>query len=279
MSQMPSAREHALYDLRRKRAALATTIVLIAAIASVFLTGILELMALAVAAWLAYFTVPSWVGIEPRFPLPPAWAVISEHLFSFGVPMVGVLLIYAVLLKGDTAVFAVMPVAVLGALVYAVYRWRYLSATLMRVRGAVQGMSLPSRFWRHYLGYALGLAAAVPAARALEGQDVAVVLGAYVGAFLLVKLLVDLALPQPPLTAERFSTAALQLALMSPVWFGLPWGAFLIGMVASLQPTGVLAGPPMESAIVALYATVAAVVVFSAIAAVAFAIDLAGEEG
>jgi hypothetical protein len=235
-------------------------------------------MALAVAAWLAYFAVPSWVGIEPRFPLPPAWAVISEHLFSFGVPMVGVLLIYAVLLKGETTVFAVMPVAVLGAVVYAVYRWRYLSATLMRVRGVVQSMTLPSRLWRHYLGYALGLAVAVPAALALKGQDIAVILGAYVGAFLLAKLLVDLALPQPPLNAERFSTAAFQLALMSPIWFGVPWSAFLIGLVASVEPSAGLTGPPMESAAVVLYTIIAAVVVFGAIAAVAFAIDLAGSE-
>lgn len=281
MSDMPSAREHALYDLRRKRAGIATTVVLIAAIAGAFLTRDMGLSAVAAAAVLAQFAIPNWVGVEPQFPVPSIWAAVSEHLLSFGVPMVGVLLLYFVLTRGDLDFLGMIPVAVLGALVYSLYRWRHLGISLTRVRGAAARMPFGDRLWRHYLGYAAGLTAgALGVALTAEAQSSMLGAGSFGGAFLIVKALVDLSFSQPPLKAERLSGAAVQLTLMSPIWFGLPWGAALTGVMAAAEISSRPFAPAVaENAIVVVYMTVASVVVFTSIVMVASVMELVAGDG
>lgn len=277
MGDLPSAREHALYDLRRKRASVATTTVLIASIAVLVLTGDAALSVLGAAAVLAQFAVPNWVGIEPRFPLPSIVAAVIEHLFGFVVPMVGVLLLYYVLNKGDLNFLGVLPIAVLGALIYSVYRWRLLGVSLARVRGAVVRMSPGERLWRHYLGYAAGLiAGALAVTVAGETANWLAAAGFYGGAFMIAKAFVDLLLPQPPLETERLSDAAAQLAVMSPVWFGLPWGVTLTGLMATVETGKPFVAAVADDAITVGYVAIASVIVFTAIAAVAFVMELVG---
>lgn len=280
MGDFPSAREHALYDVRRKRASVATTAVLIVSIAALILAGDPELSVLGAAAVLAQFAVPNWVGVEPRFPVPSMLAAVIEHVFGFVVPMVGVLLLYFVLNKGDFNFLGMVPIAVLGALIYSVYRWRLLGVSLARVRGASVPMSLGERLWRHYLGYAAGLTAgAVAVIVAGAGQNWLMAAGAYGGAFMIAKALVDLSLPQPPLEAERLSDTAAQLAAMSPVWFGLPWGVALTGLMATAETEKPFVVAVADDAITILYVAIATFVVFTAIAAVAFVMELVAGEG
>ena len=280
MSDMPSARQHGLYDLRRKRAALAMGAIAVAATVGAMLAGKPALFALPVAAAIAFVALPSWIGVEPRYPVPSLWATMYGNMLGFGVPMVGVLLMYVMLNKGDLRYAAFVPVAVAGALIYSAYRWRYLGEAMARVRGVRAGMPLVDRLWRHYLGYAVGLAAGGVALSATRGMDWSLSTGLFAIVFLAVKAAVDLSLPQPPLKTERLSTAALQLAAMSPVWFGLPWGVALT--FASVDLTAgrwSLLTAVSSNAVIVVYVTIATVVVFTAFALVAFLIEAATGEG
>lgn len=285
MSDMPSAREHGLYDLRRKRSAMAMLVVGAASIAPTLLLGDIALTALPAAAVFAYLAMPSWIGAEPRFPRASVGSAMLETLSASIVPLAGMTLMFFMINKGRLDVLGLAPVLLAGAVSYGAYRWLYRDVALATVRGERAGMSLGGRLWRHYLGYALGLSVATVALLivrqiALDGEAVVLTEMVFVAAFLLTKSAVDASLPQPPLEAKRLSLAAAQLALMSPVWFGLPWGAAILGFFVSFDRYRM---PLMwlieQDAIVIVYMTVAAVVVFTAFALVAFAIEAATGEG
>jgi hypothetical protein len=280
MSDMPSAREHGLYDLRRKRATVVMGAITVAATVGAMLAGNPALFALPVVAAIAFGALPSWIGVEPRYPVPSIWAAVYSNILGFGVPMVGVLLMFVMLNKGDLRYAALVPAAVTGALVYSAYRWRYLGEAMARVRGVRAGMPVVDRLWRHYLGYALGLAGGGVALSATRGIDWSFGTALFAIVFLAGKAAVDLSLPQPPLKTERLSTAALQLAAMSPVWFGLPWGVALTFALAALTPAdwSVLTAVSTNTVTV-VYVTIASVVVFTAFALVAFLIEVATGEG
>lgn len=277
---MPSAREHGLLDLRRKRAAVAAGLVLFASVTGLFVSRDMGLAAVPVVALLAYLSLPSWVGVEPRFPVPSVWVALRDHMLRFGVPMVGVMLMYLMLNKGALAFAIMIPLAAVGAVVYGAYRWRYAQGSMTRLRGADEAMPLLPRLWRHYLGYAVGLAAGTAAAVAGETIDWAFAATGFAGAFLIAKAAVDLSLPQPPIKSRRLSIALAQLAVMSPVWFGLPWGtAMVVAMSFGLRARFPLTMALQDNAIVIVYVTVAAIVVFTALALIAFLIELATGEG
>lgn len=280
MSDMPSAREHGLYDLRRKRAPVAMGIVSVAAFVAAIVQRDPAFVALPVVALLAFVALPSWIGVEPRFPVPSVWRAIGEQALGFGVPMVGVLLMYVVLNKGEPRYIALIPVAVAGALIYSAYRWRYLAGAMARVRGAGEEMGFGSRLWRHYLGYAVGLAAAFTAAAATRPIDWGLGSELFAVVLLSAKAGVDLSLPQPPLRAERLSLAGARLAAMSPVLFGLPWGLALTGaMAASMPETWSMMAALNYNAMIVVYVAIASIVVFTAFALVTFLIELMAGEG
>lgn len=280
MSDMPSAREHGLYDLRRKRAGVAMGIVLAVAVGAALAAGGLNAIALPVAAFLGLLAVPSWIGVEPRFPVPSFRAALYASLLNYGVPIVGVLTMFVVLNKGSIDVLALVPAALLGALIYSAYRWRYTGAAMATVRGVREGMPLGARLWRHYLGYAAGLAGGVMAAVLTREVDWNLGPLLFASVFLAGKAAVDLALPQPPLKTERLSRAGLQLAAMSPLWFGLPWGVALAVGAASTVPgdwSTLSSLPSHATTVVAM--TVAAAAVFAAFALIAFLMEAATGDG
>lgn len=280
MSDMPSARQHGLYDLRRKRAGLAAGVVFVGSVVSVFVSREMALVSLPFAALLAFLALPSWVGAEPRYPVPSFWAAVRDQMLSFGVPMVGVLLMYLLLNKGELAFAVVILFAVIGVFVYSAYRWQYMRDSMARVRGVGEHMPLLARLWRHYLGYAVGLAAGLGAGLAGGQIHWAVAQGGFVGAFLVGKGVSDLALRQPPIRDRRLSFTLAQLAAMSPVWFGLPWGATATAAWSlSLSAGSSLTWALANNAIIIVYVTVASVVVFTATALVAFLIEVATGEG
>lgn len=277
---MPSAREHALYDIRRKRAGVATVVVLVATVAGVFATERMELLALVATAMFAWGAFPAWVGVAPEYPAPRAWDSIRQHAFTIALPVIGVSLFNMVLAKGDPRFLSSVPVGLLGALVYGSYRWRYIIAAVARMRGAEDDMPLIARLWRHYLGYVAGLTAGLLALAIGRNYaaDFEWLLPStlFLSGFLIVKPLVDFVFPQPPLSAERLSGAAAQLAAMSVVWFGLPWGALLTCLLASVA-VGRRISVEQALAVDAMtlvYVAVSSVVVFTAIAVVAFVLEL-----
>ncbi len=277
---MPSAREHGLLDLRRKRAGIVAGVVLFASVIGLFASREMGLAALPVVALLAYLSLPSWVGVEPRFPVPTVWVALRDHMLSFGVPMVGVMLMYLMLNKGELAFAIMIPLAAVGAVIYGAYRWRYSQASMVRLRGGDEAMPLLSRLWRHYLGYAAGLAAGTAAAFAGDTIDWAIAATGFVGAFLVAKAAVDLSLPQPPIESRRLSIVLAQLAIMSPIWFGLPWGAAMVAAMSfGLRARFPLTMALQDNAIVVVYAAISAIVVFTALALIAFVIEVATGEG
>jgi hypothetical protein len=274
MGDVPSARALALYDLRRARAGTASTAVLIAGVVAMFLFGRWELVVFAAMAFVAYFAVPSWVGVAPVFPMPSLGGALIQYVAGFGLPMVGVLLIYLVLTKGSSDLLSMAPGLAAGAITYSIYQWRYARDAQRRIRGEAAGMSLPSRLWRHYLAYAVGIGAGVGATLPLDPASMTLAISVFAAAFLTAKAAVDFSLPQPALAAERVSAALLQLTLMSPIWFGLPWGGVYIVMEAIALdgagfPLPVVARLPML-----IEACVACVVVFAATTVVAGAMEL-----
>jgi len=277
MTDMPSAREHGLYDLRRKRAQVASGVVL--AVSFVLLIVAFQwAMALPAAALFAFLVMPSWLGAQAQYPPLAAWRGIGAHLLGFGVPLIGVMLMYLVLSKGRPSVMGLLPFVAIGAVCYSAYRWRNQATALERVRGERDGMALLQRLWRHYLGYAVGLAAGVGANLAwrdtglLETEDFLTEI-AFVTTFLAGKTVVDVSLPQPPLAPKRASLAVLQLAAMSPVWFGLPWGALTVAtLLVRFPDPWIVDGKEVVLATVAG----ATLVVFLATAAVTYVLELAG---
>ena len=77
MSDMPSAREHALQDLRRKRGERIAAGVFAASFLAFAVSGLAELIVLTGAALLALLATPSWIGVAPRYPVP-SWPASSS---------------------------------------------------------------------------------------------------------------------------------------------------------------------------------------------------------
>jgi hypothetical protein len=180
-----------------------------------------------------------------------------------------------VLTKGRPDILSMAPGLAAGAITYSVYQWRYARDAQRRIRGEAAGMTLASRLWRHYLAYAAGLAAGAGATLALDPANMILAISVFAAAFLTVKAAVDFALPQPALAAERVSAALLQLTLMSPIWFGLPWGGVYIVMEAIALDGAGSPVPVVERLPMLIEACVACVVVFAATTVVAGAMELA----
>lgn len=281
MGDMPSARAHALLDLRRRRAGVATTVVLLVSGVALFATARVELFALLAGALLAHVAVPSWVGVTPRFPVPSLGQEMLDRLIAFAVPAIGAMLLYTVWTKGRVEQLSAVPVLLVGAAAFAVYRWRYLSAALAQVRGEGGGMPLLDRLWRHYLGYVVALGLGLGAAIAVGTAQLLGALFAFGSVFFGAKLAVDLALPQPPMASRPLSATMFALALMSPIWFAVPWGASVTVALALMETTAEISFVDALSAngMVAVYVGVATVAVFVVLTVVAFVMELATGEG
>lgn len=282
MSDMPSAREHALQDLRRKRAGNLASLMLGLWFIAFVLTGEVELMALALAALFALLAVPSWVGVEARYPIPTLSRELWHYASALALPVAGFGLVYLVWSKGQLEALNVAPVVALGAVVFAVYRWHGLAAALARVRGAGAGMTVWERLWRHYLGYFAGLAAGGTAVLASGApREWPLSLSLFLGSFLIIKLVIDMTLPQPTLPSRRLSASLFAMTLMSPVWFGLPWGAALtaVSVLFGLSLNLSLEAAIDDSAMILAYVTGASVVVFAALTTAAAVLEMATGEG
>lgn len=278
---MPSAREHALCDLRRKRAGILTGLVFGLSVVAVFLVGGVAVAVGAVAALMVVIAVPSWVGVEPRYPVPTLWQALLGHLAAVAVPAVGLLLLYIMWSKGKVEQLSAVPILVIAAAVYAVYRWHHLAGALARVRGASAGMPLLDRLWRHYLGYAVGLAVGIAAASAGDLRQWTLSASLFAGSFLIMKMMVDVALPQPPLASRRLSATFLILTLMSPVWFGLPWGVAqaVLSVLFDLSNGEPFVAAVDDAPTVVLYIAAATTSVFAVLTVAAAALELATGEG
>jgi hypothetical protein len=282
--EMPSAREHGLYDLRRKRAAVAMFVVGAASVVPGLLLGDMAMIALPATALFAYLAIPSWIGAAPRFPRASAGAALFEGLSMSIVPFVGMMLMFFMLNRGDLRILVSAPSLIAGAVSFGVYRWHYRGLALNTVRGERAGMSLGGRLWRHYLGYVLGLSSATVGmlvARAVVPDTSAMLAHiVFLPIFMSVKTVVDVSLPQPPLAAQRLSRAAGQLALMSPVWFGLPWGVTILGLSVSVSRGQIpLMWVIERDAVVVVYMTLASVVVFTAFALTTYLLEVITGEG
>jgi hypothetical protein len=223
---------------------------------------------------------PSWVGVEPRWPVPRLGHALLERVIAYGTPLIGVVLVSTMLSKGSINLLALLPPILVAGLVYAVYAWRGLTHALARVRGQSGDMPLLSRLWRHYLGYAAALGAGVLAVWGALSASQLVMVSAFVAAGLVAKLLVDLALPQPLPKPQPLSLTFLNLMLMSPLWFGLPWG-FAVAAVFAVSGFG--EGMPLEDAavdasIIVAPVAVGSVAVFALLTLIAAAIELATDE-
>lgn len=277
---VPSAREHALHDLRRSRAGVLTAAVGALSFGAYLATGRHELLALVVAAIATVLAAPSWIGVEPRYPIPGLGPALWERVTMFATPIIGVVLIGMMLTKGSINLLGMLPLIVIGAGVYGIYAWRGLSNALARVRGNEADMPLLSRLWRHYLGYAAAFVAGGLGVWATATAPLLVSLSAFAGLALSAKLLVDLALPQPLPKPQRLSLTFLNLMLMSPLWFGLPWG-FAFGAVLIVLGLGM--GTPLDAAvadasIIVLPVAVGTVVVFALLTLFAATVEFATGE-
>lgn len=282
MSEIASSpREHALQDLRRARAGVLTAAVAALSFGAYLAAGgRLEALALAVAAIATVLATPSWVGVEPRYPIPRLGPALWERVVAYGTPIIGVVLIGMMLTKGSINFLGMLPLIVILAVVYGVYAWRGLSKALARVRGEQSDMPLLARLWRHYLGYVAAFAAGGLAVWATMSAPSLVSLSGFAASALTAKLLVDFALPQPLPKPQRLSLTFLNLMLMSPLWFGLPWG---LGFGAVLVVVGLGGGDRLNAAvdaasIIVLPVAVGSVAVFALLALLAAVLEFATGE-
>jgi hypothetical protein len=277
-----SAREHALQDLRRARAGvLSVAVGALAFGAYVVGGGRFELLALVVAALATVLATPSWTGVEPRYPIPRLGSALWERVIRFATPVIGAVLIGMMITKGSINLLGMLPVVVIAAVVHAIYAWRGLAYALARVRGDAVDMPLLARLWRHYLGYAAAFVAGGLAFWATVSAPLLVSFSAFAGSALTAKLLVDLALPQPLPKPQPLSLTFLNLMLMSPLWFGLPWGlAFgAVLVVLGLGEGMALDAAVAESSIIVLPVAVGSVAVFALLTLLAAIVEFATGEG
>jgi hypothetical protein len=96
---------------------------------------------------------------------------------------------------------------------------------------------------------------------------------AYVSAALLAKLTVDFLFTKAaPLNDRALSAALMRMTVISPLWWGLPWGLLIAGHLATIdhQRGAPIAQSIVENLSVAYHVAIATVFVFAAVTAVAF---------
>jgi hypothetical protein len=280
MGDMPSAREHALQDLRRVRAGVISIAVGALSFGAYLATNRHELLALLVAAFATVMALPSWVGVEPRYPVPRLHLALWAWAIQFATPVIGMALVGMILTKGSINLLGMLPLFAIAAAVYGIYAWRGLTNALARVRGDAGDMPLLSRLWRHYLGYSAAFAAGALAVWVVGSEPLLLALSVFAASALTAKLLVDLALPQPLPKPQHLSLTFLNLMLMSPLWFGLPWGLAFAGVFVVL---GLGMGAPLDLAIadasiLVLPVAVGSVVVFALLTLAAAIVEFATGE-
>jgi len=266
--------------LRRARAGILTAGVSALAFGAYLATGRYELLALVVAAIAAVLATPTWVGVEPRYPVPRLGFALWERVVTYATPIIGAVLIGMMISKGSINVLGMLPLAAIAAAVYAIYAWLGLGRALARVRGETTDMPLLSRLWRHYLGYAAAFLAGALTVWVAMPAPLLVLISLFAGLSMTAKLLVDLVLPQPLPRPQRLSLTFLNLMLMSPLWFGLPWG---LAFAAVLVVLGLGVGTPLDAAvadaaIIVLPVAVSTVAVFGLLALVAAIVEFATGE-
>jgi hypothetical protein len=120
----------------------------------------------------------------------------------------------------------------------------------------------------HFAGYVLALAAAIASAGLLDGWSART--AGFVGGAVVGKLVADFMFAQPaPLGDARLSHALMRMTVLSPLWWGLPWGLLAAGYFHILEngrSTFFTSGLP-----VVYHVVIAVVFVFAAMTAVAFA--------
>lgn len=166
---------------------------------------------------------------------------------------------------------ALLPVAVLiGAMAWALYAWRdalgrpvgWLTATFERV--SVEGAFV------HLAGYMLALAAALAASTCFDGF--AARSAAYIGAGLTAKLVADFVFATSAPLGDRTLAAALaRMTVLSPLWWGLPWGVLIAGCLVATQdqPQWEIMALITSNLPVIWHVMIATVLVFAAVTTVA----------
>jgi hypothetical protein len=123
----------------------------------------------------------------------------------------------------------------------------------------------------HLAGYVVALAAAIAAAAPFQGwtlRSAAYVTGALIG-----KLAIDLLFARPaPLKAPTVAAALARMTVLSPLWWGLPWGLLAAAYLAvtDIEATASLARLNMS---IVFHTAVAVVLLFAALTAVAYVQD------
>lgn len=140
-----------------------------------------------------------------------------------------------------------------------------IKQSVARANGTAGTMAFGERTLRHLLGYVVGLAFGLLCANFIEFGSPPFLWNVFLVAFLAGKAAVDFWLPQPlrPLPA-RLSDALKEMALVSPLYWGLPWATLgLLYWIVALGPRyfeeGVAAFFYLFGATVAVFAAITVV--------------------
>lgn len=231
------------------------------------------LMASAAVAFPVWLVVESWLALGPQ-QLQVDMRSLWRNRLVFAVTVivgaaVGMLSNNRTRSNLEGLLF-LLPVLI-GFAARALYVWRDAQVRPIGLLKASFARISYAGALAHFASYVIALAAGLAAAAQFEGWLLRAV--AYACAAILAKLAADFVFTKPaPLDDRSLSAALVRLTVISPLWWGFPWGVLIAGhffVGEDRQPWPILS-VILDQLPIVYHVTIATVFVFAATTAVAF---------
>jgi hypothetical protein len=230
------------------------------------------LIASAAVAFPIWLVTESWLALGPQEPDAPLHGFWRGRLagalpvivgFAIGMSFYRERLEWQVLL--------ILAPMLTGVAVRALYAWRDAKSRPIGLLTASFARISYDGACAHFASYAIALAAGVAAAAQFDDMLPRAV--AYACAVLLGKLAADFVFTKPaPLDDRTLSGALMRMTVLSPLWWGVPWGAFAAGFFFAFRPNfkGPVAALILDVLPILCHVAIAVVFVLAAVTAVAY---------
>lgn len=231
------------------------------------------LIACGVVAVPIWLVTESWLALDAREPSGTLRDFWRDRLFGTLPVLVGFMAGF-LSYNRDGWNWDVLPVAVpvfIGVVARTVYAWREAQSRPVGLLTTRFDRTSAGGIAAHFASYVFALAAAL-AASAPFG-DFSSRTAAYVGAGLLAKLAADFVFTKPaPLDDRTLSGALTRMTVLSPLWWGLPWGVLIAGYFFILEddPRWPITSVIGDNLPIVSHVLIAVVLVFAAVTAVAY---------